>query len=80
MPFKTLDEKEIKRLNWLQQMRFDELVDVFEPPLQDGVPGRLERIVAAAEIRKGEIVLDVGTGTGILMPVIQKYRPGCIYA
>jgi ubiquinone/menaquinone biosynthesis C-methylase UbiE len=80
MPFKTLDEKEIKRLNRLQQERFDELVDMFEPPLQDGVPERLERIVAAAEIKKGEIVLDVGTGTGILMPVIQNYRPGRIYA
>jgi ubiquinone/menaquinone biosynthesis C-methylase UbiE len=80
MPFKTLDEKEIKRLNRLQRERFDKLVDMFEPPLQDGVPERLERIVAAAEIRKGEVVLDVGTGTGILMPFIQKYRPGCIYA
>ena len=80
MAFKTLDEKEVKRLNRLQQERFDELVNVFEPPLQEGVPERLERIVAAAEIKKGEIVLDVGAGTGILIPVIQKYRPGRIYA
>ena len=80
MLFKTLDEKEIKRLNRLQQKRFDELVDLFEPPLQEGVPERLERIVVEAEIREGEIVLDVGTGTGILMPFIRKYRPGRIYA
>ena len=80
MPFKTLDEKEIERLNRLQRERFDKLVDLFEPPLQDGVPERLERIVAEAEIRKGEIVLDVGTGTGILIPVIKKYRPRRIYA
>ncbi len=80
MPFKTPDEKEIERLNRLQGERFDKLVDLFEPPLQDGVPERLERIVAEAEIRKGEIVLDVGTGTGILIPVIKKYRPRRIYA
>ena len=80
MLFKSLDEKEIKRLNHLQQEQFDELVDMFEPPLPQGVPERLERIVAAAEIREGEIALDVGTGTGILIPVIQKYRPGRIYA
>ncbi|CAB5108026.1 hypothetical protein D3OALGA1CA_1851 [Olavius algarvensis associated proteobacterium Delta 3] len=80
MPFKTLDEKEIQRLNRIQRERFDELVERFEPPLPEGVPERLSRIVAAAGIRNGEVVLDVGTGTGILVPLLQSYRPGRIYA
>ena len=80
MPFKTADEKEIRRINRLQREKFDELVHLFEPPLPENVPARLSRIVAAAEILSGEVVLDVGTGTGILVPEIKKYRPGRIYA
>ena len=80
MPFKKLDEKEIARINQLQQERFDTLVDAFEPPLPAGVPTRLSRIVAAAEIEKGATVLDVGTGSGILIPHIQQYDPGKIHA
>ncbi len=80
MVFKRRDEKEIERLNRIQRERFDQLVDVFETPLQEGVPERLGQIVAAAEIREGEVVLDVGSGTGILIPNIQKYQPERIYA
>lgn len=80
MPFQTRVEKEIQRINRLQQERFDELVHVFEPPLPKGVPERLTRIVAAAGIVKGEVLLDVGTGTGVLVPFLQQYRPGRIYA
>ena len=53
---------------------------LFEPPLPRGVPERLAAIVAAAEILDGDTVLDVGTGTGILIPLIQSYRPEEIYA
>jgi len=80
VPFETPDEKEIRRINRLQRKKFDELVHLFEPPLPEGVPERLSRIVAAAGILRGQVVLDVGTGTGILVPEIQKYRPGHIYA
>ena len=80
MPFETPDEKEIERINRLQREKFDTIVHRFEPPLPEGVPERLERIVAAAAITAGEVVLDVGTGTGILVPLIQQYRPGRIYA
>ena len=79
-PFTTPDEKEIQRINRLQRELFGKIVHVFEPPLPEGVPGRLEKIVAAAKVRKGEIVLDVGSGTGILVPQIRLYRPGRIYA
>lgn len=80
MTFKERDEKEIERINRLQRERFDELVDLFDPPLPKGVPERLERIVAAARIKEGETVLDVGAGTGILMPLIRRYRPAAVYA
>jgi len=50
-----------------------------EPPLPEGVPERLARIVASAAILEGDVVLDVGTGTGILVPLIRPYRPAQIY-
>ena len=80
MPFRTPDEKEIQRINRLQREKFDDIVHLFDPPLPEGVPERLARIVSSAAIRRDEIVLDVGTGTGILIPLIQKYRPKRIYA
>jgi SAM-dependent methyltransferase len=78
--FEPPGEKEIARRNRLQRELFDQLVQVFEPPLPEGVPARLEKIVATAAIGKGETVLDVGTGTGILVSLIQSYLPGRIYA
>jgi tRNA A58 N-methylase Trm61 len=67
-------------INRLQRELFDRIVHVFEPPLPEGVPERLGKIVAAAGIGIGDFVLDVGTGTGILIPLIQLYEPGHIYA
>jgi len=80
MPFERRDKKEVERINRLQQERFDRLVYMFEPPLPKGVPERLAQIVASANILKGETILDVGTGTGILIPLIQSYLPGHIVA
>ncbi len=79
-PYKTPDEKEIERINRLQRELFDKLYHLFDPPLPEGVPERLEKIVASADIAKGDIVLDVGSGTGVLIPLIQNYAPGRIYA
>lgn len=79
-PFKKRDEKEIERINRVQRNLFTKLYRLFDPPLPEGVPNRLEKIVAAAEIANGEVILDVGSGTGILVPYIQKYEPGRIYA
>jgi SAM-dependent methyltransferase len=80
IPFKTVREEEIKRINRLQRNSFDKLYQLFEPPLPEGVPERLEKIVAHGKIIKDETVLDVGTGTGILIPIIKKYKPSRIYA
>jgi SAM-dependent methyltransferase len=79
-PFKTVSDEEIQRINRLQRNSFDKLYHLFEPPLPEGVPERLEKIVAHGKITKGNTVLDVGSGTGILIPIIKNYAPGRIYA
>lgn len=79
-PYETPDKEEVDRINRLQRRLFDELYHLFDPPLPAGVPARLERIVASAEILRGDNVLDVGSGTGILVPLIQKHEPARIFA
>ena len=79
-PFKTVSEEEIQRVNKLQRETFDKLYHLFEPPLPEGVPERLEKIVEHGKIRRGDTVLDVGSGTGILIPIVRKYEPRRIYA
>lgn len=78
--FKIYTEEEIEKIDKLQAEFFSELMHVFDPPLPEGVPQRLERIVESAEIKPSDSVLDVGTGTGILIPIIQRYSPAFIYA
>jgi ubiquinone/menaquinone biosynthesis C-methylase UbiE len=48
--------------------------------LPEGVPECLEKIVMHGKITRGDTVLDVGSGTGILIPIIKKYEPGHIHA
>ena len=67
-------------MNRLQREFFNEFVHLFDPPLPEGVPERLEQIVAAGEIIPGDVILDVGTGSGILIPIINQYRPQKIFA
>ncbi len=69
-----------KEHNRLQQEIFDGLVHVFEAPLEQSVQDRLRRIVARAEIEPGDVVLDVGTGVGALIPLILEYKPYRILA
>ena len=78
--WKSYDEKRIKKINQLQRDFFGKITHVFDPPLPKGVQERLKKIVAAAEIIKGDMILDVGSGTGILMPLIHTYEPDTIYA
>jgi len=78
--YKTPVEQEIQRINQLQRDFFSGLIHVFDPPLPEGVPERLKKIVASASIAKGDVVLDVGTGTGILVPLIEEYEPEAIFA
>ena len=78
--FTRYTEEEVRRLNTLQAAYFSKNVEIFEPPLPEGVPERLERIVDSAGIDPSDSVLDIGTGTGILIPLIRKYSPAHIYA
>jgi ubiquinone/menaquinone biosynthesis C-methylase UbiE len=78
--FQRPTEEEVERINQIQSETFDKLFHLFDPPLPEGVPKRLERIAASAEIAEGESVLDVGSGTGILIPCIRKYKPGRLIA
>ncbi len=77
---KTPTEKQIQTINQRQRDFFSQLIHVFDPPLPEGVLERLKKIVASAEIAQGNTVLDVGTGTGILIPLIQAYEPEVVHA
>ena len=72
--------EQIEEINRLQKKYFDDTVDLFEAPLPKGVPERLRTTVKASGLRSGERVLDVGTGTGILISFILKYGPSEIHA
>lgn len=63
-----------------QRRRFNELVDVFDRPQPPEVMARLWEIVASAELHPGAVVLDVGTGVGVLIPLIQSYQPSAVLA
>jgi len=80
MKFKEFTGKEVERIDRLQSEYFSKYMHLFDPPLQDGVPERLEKIVESAGISGTDVVLDVGAGTGILIPIILKYKPVLIYA
>ena len=75
-----MDDKQRAQLNDKQRQAFDSVYDRFLVDLPQDVCERMERIVAAPAITEGEAVLDVGTGTGALIPDIRRYQPGHIYA
>ncbi len=72
--------EEAKKIADHQRRRFNELVDVFDRPQPPEVMARLQEIVSSAGLRSGEVVLDVGTGVGVLIPLIQSYQPAAVLA
>lgn len=75
-----MDDKRRAAANERQRQAFDRVYPSFLVPLPQDVLERMERIIAAAAIRPDETVLDVGTGTGALIPQIRTCRPGRIVA
>ena len=75
----NLTPEQIEEMDRLQRRYFNENVDLFEPPLPPGVPRRLAATVKAGRIERGQKVMDVGTGTGILLPYLLKYHPSEIH-
>ena len=63
-----------------QRRRFNELVDVFDRPQPPEVMARLREIVASADLSPGAVALDVGTGAGVLIPLVQPYQPSAVSA
>ncbi len=76
----SLTPEKIAEMDKLQRRYFNENVDLFEPPLPTGVPERLDATVKAGRIGRGDRVLDVGTGTGILISYLLKRGPSEIHA
>ena len=70
----------ISQFNENQREAFDNVSDRFLSDLPTDVCERMKAIVSAAEIAEGEDVLDVGAGTGALIPDIRKFKPGRVYA
>ena len=72
--------EEVRAVAEHQRRRFNELVDIFDRPQPPEVMARLREIVASAELRPGAVVLDVGTGAGVLIPLIESYQPSMVLA
>jgi SAM-dependent methyltransferase len=64
----------------IQRRYFDSVADVFAATPPPDVLKRLERVVTLAGLRPGERVLDVGSGTGVLLPYILKQEPSRVVA
>ncbi len=78
--FPNIPKEKIEKIDLLQSTYFSAHKEIFDPPLPEGVPERLAQIVGAGEITGRDTVLDVGSGTGILIPLIQACGPKEIYA
>jgi ubiquinone/menaquinone biosynthesis C-methylase UbiE len=77
---KSMSPEQALQIAEHQRRRFNELVDVFDTSQPAGVMARLQEIVSAAGLASGEIVLDVGAGTGVLVPFIAACHPSEIWA
>lgn len=63
-----------------QRRYFNALADVFDIAQPDAVIDRLRQVVAAAQLHPGDVVLDVGTGAGVLLSLFKSYQPSAVFA
>ena len=63
-----------------QRRYFNDLAAVFDAPQPQAVMDRLRQIVAAADLHSGDVVLDVGTGAGVLISLIEPHHPSLVIA
>ena len=59
--------------NKYQQKCFHHEVNFFKQDIAPEVKRRLRKIVDSAKLTDRDSVLDVGTGTGVLLPYIQQH-------
>jgi ubiquinone/menaquinone biosynthesis C-methylase UbiE len=71
---------DLKNYNRLQSDFFDKTIDIFTKPLPLEIQASLKRIVSLADLKPKSIILDVGTGTGALIPYFFSYKPKRIIA
>lgn len=75
-----LKDLDLKIYNQKQSEFFNNVMEFFTQPLPLEIKKNLEKIVAFANIVQDEVILDVGAGTGVLIPYFLKYNPKKIIA
>ena len=63
-----------------QREYFNERVAHFDVPQPQPVIERLREAVGAARLHPDEVVLDIGSGVGVLIPLIESFKPSRIIA
>ncbi len=67
-------------MNLSQREYFNNRVGEFDVSQPAAVLNRLKNIVSSAGLKGGEVVVDIGAGVGVLIPLIQAYSPSKIFA
>lgn len=66
--------------NQRQAEAFNHLANSFLQRIPDDIQARTVRIVDEAHLERGARVLDVGTGTGVLLPLLLRTQPSRLVA